>query len=132
MESDPYPSVPAAENLRRASVVCALIGVVAVIWTSIAGHPLMGVFGVLGLALGAVNNWMLQRSVVAYATDVVTKKRFQGGVAGRLGGITLMAIAVALLIRPDGLAIFAGLAVFQVVMLIGAAVPVFRSLRPPS
>jgi len=132
MESDPYPSVSAPENLRRATMVCALLGVVGVVWLSIAGHPLMGVFGVVGLALGAVNNWMLQRSVVAYATDAVTKKRFRGGVVGRLGGITLMAIAVALLIRPDGLAIFVGLAVFQVVMLIGAAVPVFRSLRPPS
>jgi len=33
-------------------------------------------------------------------------------------------------VRPDGLGVFAGLAVFQIVMLIGAAVPVFRSLRP--
>jgi hypothetical protein len=30
------------------------------------------------------------------------------------------------------LGVFVGLAVFQVLMLIGAAVPVFRSLRPTS
>ena len=40
--------------------------------------------------------------------------------------------ASALLVRPDGLGVFAGLAVFQVLMLVGAAVPVFRSLRPNS
>ena len=50
----------------------------------------------------------------------------------RLGAVTLVAIGVALLVHPDGLGIFAGLAVFQVVMLVGAAVPVFRSLRPTS
>ena len=50
----------------------------------------------------------------------------------RLRGITLVAIAFALLIRPDGLGVFAGLAVFQIIMLVGAALPVFRSLRPTS
>jgi hypothetical protein len=44
--------------------------------------------------------------------------------------ITVMAFGCALLIRPDGLGVFVGLAVFQVLMLVGAAVPVFRSLRP--
>ncbi len=62
----------------------------------------------------------------------MTKTRFRNGVLGRLGGITLLAIAVALLDRPDGLGVFAGLAVFQVLMLVGAAVPVFRSMRPKS
>ena len=48
---------------------------------------------------------------------------------GRLGGITVLSLALALFTRPDGLAIFAGLAIFQILMLVGAAVPVFRSLR---
>jgi hypothetical protein len=91
----------------------------------------MGVFGLLGIALGALNNRMLQVSVIAYAQDPkMTKKRFRNGVFGRLGGITILAIAIGLLIRPDGLGVFAGLAVFQILMLVGAAVPVFRSLRP--
>jgi hypothetical protein len=72
---------------------------------------------------------MLQRSVLAYAALGVGKGRFRGGVVARLAGITVFAIALALLIRPDGVAIFAGLAVFQVLMLVGAALPVFRSLR---
>jgi hypothetical protein len=128
-----YTPVSAAANLRRSALVGALLGVVAVVVTSLEGHPLMGIFGCLGIALGAVNNRMLQLSVIAYANaPTMSKKRFRNGVVGRLGGITLIAVAIALLDRPDGLGTFAGLAVFQILMLVGAAVPVFRSLRPSS
>ncbi|PZS16657.1 MAG: hypothetical protein DLM57_09935 [Pseudonocardiales bacterium] len=128
-----YTPVSAAANLRRSAVIGAVLGVVAIVVTSLQGHPLMGVFGSVGLALGALNNRMLQRSVIAYASDPkMNKKRFRNGVLGRLGGITLVAVAIGLLVRPDGLGVFAGLAVFQILMLVGAAVPVLRSLRPTS
>jgi hypothetical protein len=128
-----YTPVSAAANLRRAAIVSAVLGVVAVIVLSIAGHPLMGAFGLLGLGLGALNNRMLQRSVLRYAAnEEMGKKQFRRGVMGRLGVVTLIAIGIGLLVRPDGLAVFVGLAVFQILMLIGAAVPVFRSLRPTS
>jgi len=125
-----YTPVSATANLRRSVVIGAVLGAVAIVALSFAGHPLMGVFGCLGLALGAVNTWMLQRSVINYATSGASKGKFRGGVLMRLGGITLLSFAIALLVRPDGLAIFVGLAVFQVLMLVGAALPVFRSLRP--
>jgi len=122
--------VSAAANLRRSSILAALIGAASVVVTSLIGHPLMGVFGCLGLALGALNNRMLQKSVLAYGLDdTFEKKRFRRGVMGRLGLITLIAIAVGYFVQPDGLGVFVGLAVFHVLMLIGAAVPVFRSLR---
>jgi hypothetical protein len=60
------------------------------------------------------------------------KKQFRRGVMGRLGIVTMLAFVVGILMRPDGLGVFVGLAVFQIIMLIGAAVPVFRSLRPSS
>jgi hypothetical protein len=131
-----YTPVSAAANLRRSAVVGAVLGAIAIIVTSFQGHPLMGVFGCVGIALGAVNNRMLQLSVVNYANAVTsgagTKKKFRGGVALRLGGVTVLAAAMALLVRPDGLGVFVGLAVFQILMLVGAALPVFRSLRPTS
>jgi hypothetical protein len=128
-----YTPVSAAANLRRSAFIGAVLGVVAIVVTSLNGHPLMGIFGFVGIALGAVNNRMLQMSVIAYANDpTMNKKRFRNGVFLRLGGITILAIALGLLLRPDGLGVFAGLAVFQILMLVGAAVPVFRSLRPTS
>ena len=133
MEPAVYTPVSAAANLRRSAMISAVLAVAAIVVTSIAGHPLMGVFAALGLALGAVNNRLLQRSVIAYATgSAVTKSKFRSGMMLRLGGITIFAIALALLARPDGLGVFAGLAVFQILMLVGAAVPVLRSLRPSS
>jgi hypothetical protein len=128
-----YTPVNAAANLRRSTIIGLVLGAVAIVVASVQGHPLMGVFGLLGILLGAVNNRMLQMSVIAFATvEGMTKRRFRNGVFGRLGGITLVAIAVGLLIRPDGLGVFAGLAVFQILMLVGAAVPVFHSIRPKS
>jgi uncharacterized membrane protein len=128
-----YTPVSAAANLRRSAVLSVALGAVAIVVTALIGHPLIGVFGSLGLALGAANNYLLQKSVIRYGMDeTITKKQFRRGVVRRLGAITLVAFGIALLVRPDGLAVFGGLAVFHVIMLIGAAVPVFRSLRPTS
>ena len=77
---------------------------------------------------------MLQQSVIAYATDgddhqeAVPRRR----AAAPRAASRCSPSRSALLLRPDGLGVFAGLAVFQILMLVGAAVPVFRSLRPTS
>jgi hypothetical protein len=127
-----YTPVSAVANLRRSVLISIVLGIGSVVVASLYGHPFLGMFVCVGLALGAINNRMLQRSVIRRAEGDVSLKRFNGGVFGRLGSITVVAIVLALLIRPDGLGTFAGLAVFQVLMLVGAAVPVFRSLRPTS
>ena len=137
----PAPALPvsAHQNWRRSTMIAAAVSVVAVIVASLAGHPWLGVFIMIGLALGALNTRLLQLSVLRYAltqaapdAKPMTKKRLSYGVLMRLGAITLLAFGFALLVRPDGFGIFAGLAVFQVLMLVGAALPVFRSLRPTS
>jgi hypothetical protein len=133
VQPDGYTPVSAAANLRRAVVVSSGLSVLAIALFSVAGHPFMGIFGFLGLALGAINNALLQRSVLRYGTDEsITKKQFRRSVMGRLAAVTLIAVGCAFLVRPDGLAVFVGLAVFHVIMLVGAALPVFRSLRPQS
>jgi hypothetical protein len=128
-----YTPVSAAANLRRSAIIGGVLGGVAIVVLSLQGHPLMGVFGFLGIGLGAYNNRLLQKSVLRYAAhEEMGKKQFRRGVMARLGLITLLALALGFFIRPDGLGVFVGLAVFQILMLIGAAVPVFRSLRPTS
>jgi ATP synthase I subunit len=131
MEPVVYTPVSAAANLRRAIIVSVFMGVAAIVLLGVEGHVLWGVFGFFGLGLGAYNNRLLQKSVIRYASSPeMGKKQFRRGVMGRLGFVTLIAIAIGVLVRPDGLGVFVGLAVFQILMLIGAAVPVFRSLRP--
>jgi hypothetical protein len=128
-----YTPASAAANLRRSVILGAVIGGVATVVLSIEGHPLMGLFGLFGLFLGAVNNRMLQKSVLRYAaSETMGKAQFRRGVMSRLAFVTALALAFGLLLRPDGLGVFVGLAVFQILMLVGAAVPVFRSLRPSS
>jgi hypothetical protein len=125
------PLVDPVANLRRSVIIAGVLGVASIVVLGLAGHPLMGVFACLGLAFGAGNNWLLQRSVISYATsEDPAKARFTSRVFLRLGGITLIAIAIGLAINPDGLGVFGGLAAFQILMLVGSALPVFRSMRP--
>jgi hypothetical protein len=128
----PAPAAPvdAVANLRRSMFLGAGLGVASIIVLTVFGHPLMGVFGCVGLALGALNNRMLQRAVLNYGADeTIPKGAFSRKVLVRLGLVTLLAVGCALITRPDGLGVFAGLAVFQLLMLVGATVPVMRSLR---
>jgi hypothetical protein len=129
----PVLTVPtvAAANLRRSVVLAAVIGAVAVLVTSLLGHPLMGVFVLIGLALGAANTLAVQRSVLKFAASEAKdkKRRFTMGVLGRLGIITLVALGCVLITRPDGAGAIAGLAVFQLIMIGGASAPLLKELR---
>jgi heme O synthase-like polyprenyltransferase len=126
------PIVDAAANLRRSVVVAACLGTASLVVLALFGHPFMGMFVCIGLSLGALNNKMLQQSMLNYAvTPTMTKGRFARRALVRLSIVTAIALVFGLIFRPDGLGLFAGLAVFQVLMLVGASVPVFRSLRHP-
>jgi len=123
--------VDAVANLRRSTIVASVLGLLSIVVLAFYGHAFAGMFGCVGLALGAFNNRMLQRSVLRYAeNETIRRAQFSRKVFGRLAAITAIAFGCALLLRPDGLGVFIGLAVFQVLMLVGAAVPVFRSLKP--
>ena len=67
----------------------------------------IGVIATLGIGLGALNNRMLQQSVIRYATmPEIGKKQFRRGVVARLGLITMLALALGIFVRPDGLGVF--------------------------
>ncbi|HEY9388682.1 MAG TPA: ATP synthase subunit I [Mycobacteriales bacterium] len=121
----------AATNIRRSIIMAIVIGVAALVGTSLAGHPLAGVFGCAGLGLGALNVRLVQRSVVRFAEGTAPrrKQQFAVSVFGRLALITAVAVALGLLVRPDGLGIFGGLALFQLLMLGNASFPLFKEFR---
>jgi hypothetical protein len=134
-QSAPQPAivVPAAAvgNLRRSMMMAAGMGLASLVLLGLLGHVLMGVFLCVGLALGAFNSRLVQRAVVGYAASGATNKRarFTRSVLGRLGLVTVLAVGSALLARPDGLGVFAGLAFFQLLMLGGATVPLIKQLK---
>ncbi len=127
------PTVPAVArgNLRRSIIMASCLGVAAVLVLGLLGHVLAGLFALAGLALGALNSLMVQRAVVTYAASEAPNKkmRFTRSIFGRLALVTVLALAVALLVRPDGLGVFIGLAVFQIIMIGGASVPVYKQLK---
>jgi hypothetical protein len=132
-EEEPVtPVVPAhaALNLRRAVILAAVGGVAAIAVLSAIGHPLAGLFVVIGLAGGGLNIHALQRSVARFATGEHGGKRvFIGNVFVRLGIFTLFALLIAFLVQPDGLGVVGGLALFHVLIVGTASVPVFKELR---
>ena len=121
----------AVANLRRSVIMSAGLGVLGLIVLGLLGHVFMGAFLILGLALGAGTPGLVQRSGVAYATSAAANKkgRFTRSVLGRLGIITLVALGCLLLVRPDGVGVLAGVAIFQMLMLGGASVTTFKQLK---
>ena len=129
----PETGIPpqAAANLRRCVIISIPLGVVAIGLLALVGYPLAGVLVCVGLALGAANTYLVQRSVVKYATSGAAhgKRRFVGGVFARLAVISVIALSICLLLLPDGLGVLGGLAAFQILMLAAASMPLIRELR---
>jgi len=131
----PVLTVPtnAAANLRRSAVLAACLGAATLIVVALLGHLAVGLFLMFGLALGALNSRLVQRSVVRFAASEAADKRrrFALSVLGRLALVTVLAGACAFAVRPDGLGAIAGLALFQLIMIGGASVPLLKELRQP-
>ncbi len=122
-----YTAVP----FRRAIFLAIAVGGAGLLATAVLGRPLLGVFGCIGLALGAVNGHLMQRSLSRFSVDgkPADKKRVALSSLSRLAMITAAAVVFAVVVRPDGSAVFLGVAVFQLVMMINAGIPVLKELR---
>ena len=107
------------------------VGAVALAILAPFGHPLAGVFVFVGLAFGALNSYLVQRSVARFAGSerADRRRRFVGNVLFRLSLITLVSLVIVLFVRPDGLGVLAGLALFQLLMVGNASLPVIKELR---
>lgn len=125
-------NVPAAMvlNLRRPVLVSAGIGVLGVVLGVVFGHVVMGILLCVGLMLGVFNARLLQRSVVkVISSENPTRRALAGSSIQRLALITLLAFALGFFVRPDGLGVFFGLAVFQLVFVAHTTLPVMKERR---
>ncbi len=116
-------------TFRRAAIMAGVVTAVAVVVLVLVGYPLFGLFLVVGVALGTLNMWLAVRSVARFATSRPSKARFSGSVLGRLAVITVVALVMAWLVRPAGMAIFAGLALFQVLAIVSSMLPLIKEIR---
>jgi ABC-type phosphate/phosphonate transport system permease subunit len=131
----PVVNIPAhlKANFRRTIILAIVVGVVALVALVLTGHALLGLFGCLGILLGSVNALLVQRSAVTYGNSenagIPQKKLLTMSIAGRLLITTLVAVLIGIFFAPNGVAVFGGLLVFQVLMLAGTAVPMMRGMR---
>ncbi len=124
-----FPSV--AFRPLRLLVISAALAVVAMVVAGVLGQFLFGAFLGVGLALGLVNALLVRQSVASItATDHPLKSQMALNSATRLLVITAIALTIAgLLARHGGLGVVVGLAVFQVILILGTMVPVVKKLR---
>ena len=123
-----FPSV--AFRPTQLLIVCAALTALAVGLAAWAGHVMLGVFFGVGLALGLINALLVQRSVAAITSDAhPLKRKMAVNSATRLLVITAVGLTAAWIFRPLGLGVVFGLALFQVVLVLSTALPVWRKVR---
>ncbi|MCW2652659.1 MAG: hypothetical protein JWR32_3635 [Mycobacterium sp.] len=114
----------------RLLVICVALTVVAVATAAVVGHVMVGVFFGVGLGLGLLNAVLVQRSVESItARDHPLKRKMALNSATRLLIITVIGLTIAFLFRPAGLGVVFGLALFQVLLVLTTALPVWKKLR---
>jgi hypothetical protein len=121
----------AVVSMRRLATAAAVLGVVMIAALTPFGLLAMALFGCVGVGLGLLNTALIRRTAGRYAAsdDPHKRRRSAGNVLGRLTIITLLALGVAMLVRPAGLGVFLGLALFQFVMIFIVMVPLIKELR---
>ncbi len=132
---DQGPFLPAVSlDLRRPMILCGILGILALMITGVLDHLLMGALICVGLALGLLNIRLMQNAAVRVTSeDVPSKQKMALSSAARLFVITAIALVLGFVLpKPDGLGLFAGLAIFQVVWVLNTTVPVMKGLRQQS
>jgi hypothetical protein len=120
-----------ARGYRNALIIAAVLGLASIILGLALGSPFVGAFVCVGLVLGAYNARKLWSDTTALDGGVQNgRSAVMRTSLSRLGIITVFAVLVALVYRPDGWAVFVGLVVFQLVMMALLIRPLRRVVAP--
>ena len=123
-----FPSV-AFRPVRLFTICCVLTGLTTVA-AGLFGHVMFGVFFGVGLGLGLVNAILVQRSVDAITAEAhPLKRKMAVNSATRLLVISVVGLVIAFTFRPLGLGVLFGLALFQVLLVLSTALPVWKKIR---
>jgi ATP synthase I chain len=114
----------------RLFLICVALAGLAVLGTALIGHPMVGVFIAVGLALGLLNALLVQRSVQSItAKDHPLKRNMALNSASRLLIMTVLGLTIAYIFKPQGLGVVFGMALFQVILVLSTTLPVVKKLR---
>ena len=129
MSTPPYTPPVTLATFGRSAIMAGIVTAVAVVVLVALGYGLFGLFLAVGVALGTLNMWLAVRSVAHFAMARPSKARLSGSVLGRLAVITVLALGVAWLVRPAGIAVFGGLALFQFLAIVSSMLPLIKEIR---
>lgn len=105
---------------------------IAGLWISIpTGRVQVGVFFAVGIFLGLLNHILTELSLARSleSQGEISRKRFAVGSLGRLAIVTAVAVVVVALFWPYGAAVFVGLALMHMVLLIFTGLPLLNEMR---
>ena len=123
-----FPSV--AFRPVRLFVISVGITALAMLAAELSGDLKIGVFFGVGLLLGLLNALLVRRSVESItARDHPLKRSMALNSVSRLAIITMVGLIIAYVFRPAGLGVVFGLALFQVLLVLSTALPVWKKLR---
>ncbi|GBE64234.1 hypothetical protein MFM001_06960 [Mycobacterium sp. MFM001] len=123
-----FPSV--AFRPVRLFVISVALTAVAIAAAGWLDHPMIGVFFGIGLLMGLLNALGVRRSVAVITADAhPLKKKMALNSAARLLVISVIGLIIAFAFRPEGLGVVFGLALFQVLLVLSTALPVWQKMR---
>lgn len=123
-------TAPGPGHVLRVLVLPAGCAAVALLVAGIVGHLLVGLLLAAGVALGAANGLLLEASTARLTPGTAPKRKvIVKSAFGRLGLVTLIALAIAYLARPDGWVLLLGLACYQLLSLAAAIGTAARQAR---
>lgn len=120
-----------AVMFRRSLLLSLIIGGVGLIVLAALGHYVAGVFLLVGLGLGAFNGRLVLVSIASFAAagEAVGRGALIMSMMRRLALVSAIALAIVWFYRPEGIAVLAGLATFQTLVIGRAGGALFREIR---
>lgn len=118
-------SLPQISTVARRTALAALaVGVVALVGLALLDQVLAGLGFCLGLGMALMNFRLIQVATVkATASEREDKRRpLAMNTLGRMGAITVVALAIVFVSRPLGFGVLIGLAVFQFMLIANVVV----------
>jgi hypothetical protein len=122
-------SLPQISTVARRTVLAAMVvGGLALALGVVAGYALAGLGICLGLGVGLANFRLVSRATVKAAASERPDKRRPLAVnaLGRLGLISVVALAITYFVRQLGFGILVGLALFQFALLANVVIAMLR------
>jgi hypothetical protein len=125
-------SLPQVSTVARRTALAALVlGVVALVALVLLDHPLIGLGFCLGLAMALGNFRLIQAATVRAVSKEREHKRrpLAMNTLGRMGAITVVALALVFASHQLGFGVLIGLAAFQVMLVTNVVAAMLKEAR---